>query len=135
MNPLLIKTRDIRIWALLLSGIFGVIGAVQFLIWHHERAASIFWILAVVILVPGLFFPVILKPVYRLWLKFAAVLAWFNTRLILGLTFFLVFTPIGILLKLLRKDLIGEKWDAQAASYWIERKKVPFDRSRYEKQY
>lgn len=130
-----IKTKDIRVWALLLSLILGVIGIIQFLIWNHERMASIFWILALLILVPGLFFPVILKPVYRLWMKFAAVLAWFNTRLILGLTFFLVFTPIGILLKLLRKDLIKEKWDAKAVSYWIERKKIPFDRSRYEKQY
>jgi hypothetical protein len=130
-----IKIRDIRIWALLLTAIFGVIGVIQFLIWHHERAAAIFWILAVGLLVPGLFVPVILTPVYRLWLKFAAALAWFNTRLILGLTYFLVFTPIGILLKLLRKDLISEKWDTQATSYWIERKKVPFDRSRYEKQY
>ena len=83
----------------------------------------------------GTLAPGLLKPVYRVWLKFAAMLAWINTRLILGLMFYLVFTPIGLILRLLRIDLIKQRWDGKAETYWIRRSDDAFDRSRYEKQY
>jgi hypothetical protein len=130
-----ITPREIRVWALVMTTVLTAIGIIQHLIWVHTRAAAIFWIIAALFFLPGLLFPTALKPVYRIWLIFAAGMAWFNTRLILGLTFFLVFTPVGIVLKLLGKDLIKEKWDRQATSYWIERTDEPFDPSRYEKQY
>ena len=127
--------REIRIWAIVMTTVLTVVGGVQYLIWGHERAALIFWILATAFLLPGLLFPAALKPVYRLWLKFAAALAWFNTRLILTLAFSLVFAPIGLILRLLRADLIKERWDPDASSYWVDRPDKPFDRSNYEKQY
>jgi len=118
-----------------MSALLAIIGVVQLLVWQHQRAATIFWILAVVFFLPGLLAPAILRPVYALWMKFAAILAWINTRIILGLTFYLVFTPIGLILRLLGKDLIKQKWDSKAKTYWIEREPVAFDPSRYEKQY
>jgi hypothetical protein len=129
------KNSEIRKWALVMAALFTIVGLVQYLIWSHLRAALILWIIATVFLLPGLLIPAALKPVYGVWLKIAAGLAWFNTRLILGLTFYLVFTPIGLIMKLLGKDLIKEKWDSQAKSYWIEREIVPLDQERYEKQY
>jgi hypothetical protein len=128
-------TKDIRIWALVMTVALGVVGTIQILIWGHTRTAIIFWALGAAFLLPGLIYPAALTPIFKFWLKLAAALAWFNTRLILGLSFFLVFTPMGLILRLLRKDLIKEKWDKQAASYWIERPPTPFDRTRYEKQY
>jgi hypothetical protein len=130
-----VTPKEIRVWALVMTAVLAAIGVVQYLVWSHTRAASIFWIIAALFFLPGLLFPLALKPVYRLWLILAAGLAWFNTRLILSLTFFLIFTPLGIILKLLGKDLIKEKWDRQAASYWIERPDEPLDPSRYEKQF
>lgn len=130
-----ITPKDIRLWALVMTAALTVVGAVQLLIWHHVRTATIFWIIGAIFFVPGLLFPLALTPIYKLWLKLAAALAWFNTRLILGLMFFLVFSPIGLILRLLRVDLIKEKWDPQARSYWIDREAASFDPSRYEKQY
>ena len=127
--------KDIRTWALVLAAAFTVVGGVQYLGWGHVRTATIFWILAAFFLLSGLLIPTILKPIYWLWLKFAAALAWFNTRLIMGLMFFLVFTPIGLVLRLLRIDLIKQRWDSKASSYWIPRSDDPFDPSRYENQY
>lgn len=135
LQPAKIKSKDIRVWALVFTGALIVVGSVQFLLWQHQRAATICWILAACFLLPGLLVPSALTPIYKGWLKFAALLAWVNTRLILGLTFFLVFTPLGILMRLLGKDLIKERWEAKATSYWIEKEKIPFDRTRYEKQY
>lgn len=128
-------TKDIRTWALVMTAALTFVGAIQFLIWHHVRTATIFWIIAVIFLVPGLLFPTVLRPIFKLWLKFAAALAWVNTRLVLSLVYYLVFTPVGLLLRLLHKDLIKQNWNDGATTYWIDRPEQPFDKSNYEKQY
>ncbi|RJP76406.1 MAG: hypothetical protein C4524_10025 [Candidatus Zixiibacteriota bacterium] len=135
LNPHKITARDIRVWTLVMAAALTVVGLAQYFFWGHVRAATILWILAAAFLLPGLTIPMALKPLYKLWIRFALALAWFNTRLILSLTYFLIFTPIGLILRLLGKDLIKEKWDPQAATYWIDRPQAPFDPARYEKQY
>ncbi len=127
--------KEIRTWALIMSVILIAVGAIQYFVWDHVRTAAVFWVLSAIFLTSGLLFPFVLRPVYRGWLKFAAALAWFNTRLIMGLIFYLIFSPIGLILRLLRVDLIKQRWDSEAKSYWIKRPDDPFDPSRYEKQY
>lgn len=75
----------------------------------------------------------VLKPLYIGWMAFAAVLAWINTRLLLGLFYFLVVTPIGLVLRLAGKDLLGERIDRNARTYWVRREPSDNDRSRYER--
>ena len=60
---------------------------------------------------------------------------WLTTRLILALTYYLVITPIGLLLRLFGKDALQRKIDPGADSYWIEREPEPLDRERYKKQF
>ena len=127
--------KEIRLWALLMAAILFVVAGIQYLIWAHTRTATVFCTLSAIFLVVGLIIPTALKPVYELWLKFTAALAWINTRLILGLMFYLVFTPIGLILRLLRIDLIKQRWDRNASTYWIRRPSKPFDPANYEKQY
>jgi hypothetical protein len=81
----------------------------------------------------GLFVHQLLRPIYLGWMKFASGLGWFNTRVILGLAFFLVFTPVGLLLRLFRKDILGLQPDRKAPTYWIKRDATPFDKNRYER--
>lgn len=78
--------------------------------------------------------PMALLPLYRLWVKFATALAWVNTRLLLGLVFFAVVTPVGLFMRLLGKDPLKLKMDRDAGSYWIK-KDHHGDMSRYEKPY
>lgn len=87
------------------------------------------------LLLAGLVRPVSLKYVYRGWMKFAFAAAWFNTRLILTLMFYLVMTPVAVLLRLFGKRPLVLHRDKQAPSYWIRREKVPFDPARYEKHF
>ena len=68
-------------------------------------------------------------------MKFAFAAAWFNTRLILSLMFYLVMTPIAALLKLFGKRPLVIHRDRQAPTYWTRREKAPFDRTRYEKHF
>ena len=127
--------KEIRTWAIIMATILTVIGTIQYLVWGHDRAASVFWIIAVFFFIPGLLIPQALRPVYQLWLKLALILAWVNTRIIMFAAFFLVFTPIGLVTRLLRIDLIKQRWDRKAETYWIKRPEEPFDPERYEKQY
>lgn len=62
--------------------------------------------------VVGLLKPMLLSPVNRIWLKISEVLGWINTRLIMGIIFFLLVMPIGLLMRLLSKDPLKNKWSA-----------------------
>ncbi len=66
--------------------------------------------------------PFVLKPIYRLWMVVGQILGWINTRIILGLIFFAVFTPYSLVLKLLGKDILSRKLNKKIESYRIETK-------------
>ena len=75
----------------------------------------------------------ILRPLYLGWMKFAAILGWINTRLLLGVFFYLILTPIGIVMRLFGKDLLDQRSDRGATTYWKRRTPVPFNRQQYER--
>lgn len=57
-----------------------------------------------------------LKSFYAVWMKFATVLGWVNTRIILSLIFFLVFVPAGLVMRIF-SDPMRRKMDAESGSY------------------
>ena len=123
--------REVRKFGLLFAVICGLVGGYILYsdgtIWRWFFAGSLFF------LITGLFLYPVLKPVYVVWMKFAQVLAWINTRIILGIAFYLIMTPMGALLKLMGKDLLDQRIDRDAATYWKEREKKPFEKERYER--
>jgi Saxitoxin biosynthesis operon protein SxtJ len=76
--------------------------------------------------------PFLLKPVYRIWMLFSTMLGWVNTRFILTVIFYLLFTPIGLIIRLFGIDLLDRKIDKQKASYWMV---LGRDASNYERQF
>lgn len=83
------------------------------------------WIVAAVFITLALVFPPALGPLNALWLKIGHVLGWINTRIILGIVFFVVFLPAGILMRVLHKDPMHRKFDASAASYRVPSEMSP----------
>lgn len=75
------------------------------------------WIVAGIFVLPGLLFPQILAPVYKVWMAFGHVMGWINTRLILGIMFYLIILPIGLMLRLFGKDPMHRKTDPTVDSY------------------
>ena len=75
----------------------------------------------------------VLRPLYFGWMAFAAALAWVNTRILLGLFYYLILTPVGVVIRLSGKDLLGERIDRSAPTYWRKRDREAFDRNRYER--
>ena len=90
----LINSGEIRIWSVLISGIFLILGLLN---------------------------SKILAPLNKLWFKLGIFLGKIISPIIMGIIFFLVVTPIGLLMRLLGKDLINLKFNNNK-SYWIEKK-------------
>jgi len=75
----------------------------------------------------ALAFPTGLKPFYIAWMKFGHVAGWINTRIILGLVFFAVFLPFGLVMRLFGNDPMKRKLDDTSASYRIASHSSPRD--------
>lgn len=76
-----------------------------------------------------------LKPGYRGWMKVAHVIGSIVTTVILGLAFFLIFTPIGILLKLTGRDHLQRDFSKKDKTYWVKRDVAEFTKDRYHQQF
>ena len=108
---------------------FGVFFAVIFLIvafWPllndgEVRAWSL--LVSLVFLILGLLNSKILTPLNKLWFKFGIFLGNFISPIIMGIIFFFVVTPTGLIMRLFKKDLINLKKNNNK-TYWIEKKSI-----------
>lgn len=76
----------------------------------------------------------ILVPLYRAWMGFAMVLGWFVMRGLLIITFFVVVTPLGLLMRLFGKDPLDRMIDREAQTYWQKAEPL-HDAARYKKRF
>ena len=91
------------------------------------------WIIAGLLWVPALLVPVVLRPVYTTWMKIGHGIGWVNTRIILGVLFYVLVLPIGLIMRLFGSDPMARKRDKSASSYRIE--SVSEVKDRLEKPY
>lgn len=77
------------------------------------------WIVSGISCFWGMAHPGSLFVVYRMWMKFGHIAGWINTRIILGIMFYFIFFPTGILMRLISKDPMARKLDSTAESYRI----------------
>ena len=96
-----------------LIGIYPILNEDQVRIWSL--------IISVVFLILGLLNSRILSPLNKIWFKFGILLGKIISPLLMGLIFFTVVTPIGILMRLFNKDLLNLKFNKNK-TYWIEKK-------------
>ena len=78
-------------------------------------------IISLIFLILGLLNSKILTPLNKLWFKFGIFLSKIISPFIMGIIFFLVVTPIGLIMKFMRKDLLNLKYNKEK-TYWIEKK-------------
>ncbi len=97
--PVLFRSDDPRLWALVLAGL---------------------------LVIPALVLPRSLGPVYRGWMAIGYALGWINTRAILGVIFYGLFTPIGMVRRLLlAKDSMHRRFEPEADTYRAARQPRP----------
>ena len=92
----ILKGNELRIWAIVISLIFLILGILN---------------------------SKILTPFNKVWFRFGIFLGNFISPIIMGIVFFLVVTPTGLIMKLFRKDLINLKKN-NSNTYWIEKKDI-----------
>jgi len=67
----------------------------------------------------ALVLPIALQPIYIVWMKFGNIMNWINTRIILGILFYGMFMPIGLVMRLFGKDSMHRKLDKKLSSYRV----------------
>ncbi len=81
------------------------------------------------LLAPGL-----LGPVHKVWMRGADAVGRFNTRVLLGLVYFLIMTPTGVVMRLVGRDPLHRQL-RDRPSYWVDRKRHPDPRSSMERRF
>ena len=89
----LLSQNDIRIWSLIISGIFLVLGLIN---------------------------SKLLLPLNKIWFKFGIFLGNFIAPIVMGIIYFMVVTPTGLIMKMLGKDLLNLKKNNKD-TYWIDK--------------
>lgn len=92
-------------------------------------------VLSAIILCTTIFKIELLQPIYKVWMKGAHLIGTVITGALLVVLFYGVFGIAGIVLRLMRKDLLAQKLDKTAQSYWIEKEQKVFKKESYTKQY
>lgn len=119
---------------------FGFLFAVVFLIFSsfsiYKNHTAWHYLLPIVIVffLVALLMPKILWEFYKIWMTLSFVLGYFVSRLILSIIYFLVFTPMALILKLIGKDLLHIK-PQNVDSYWVQKDKSIYDKSKYERMH
>jgi hypothetical protein len=90
--------------------------------------------LAVVVGVLGLIRPIAVKHVFVGWMILAFPIGWVVSQVTLLFLFFAILTPVALCFRLVGRDALARKLDANARSYWVT-KEIPADKRRYFRQY
>src|SRR4030042_2060623 len=120
---------------------FGITMGIAFLVItllifiKHRHAIFPALVISALFFILAMLTPLVLKPIYIIWMRFAFILGWINTRIILVLMFYLIFTPIGIFLRVFKKDLLDRKIEKNKESYWHKKEPVIFNPGIYERQF
>ena len=127
------SVQKLRKFGLTVGGAFLVFGAIRSY-FHFGNVAFVLFGIGGVLRVSGILFPAALAPVEKWWMAMAEVLAFVNTRIILTIFFYLIFTPIGLVLRMF-KDPLNRKLHDGNMSYWIRRQPKPADPALYQRQF
>lgn len=127
-------TRDVkslRTFGFLVGGIFLLLGSWPVMV---HRVGPRIWALAAAVLLlgPALVYPRALGPAHRAWNQIGQVLGWVNTRIVLAVIFYVIFTPMGLVLRWLGQDPMRRRFDRRAATYRLEREVRPASHMRHQ---
>lgn len=115
-NP---TTKMLREFAGLWLIFFGGLAAWQGFREQHTTAALVLAIVAVGVGVPGLIAPRLLRPIFVAWMMLAFPIGWVVSHVLLGLVFFGLFLPVGLIMRLAGRDALMLRRRSDASTYWL----------------
>ena len=119
-----ITSKQLRSFGLTVGGVFAAIGIWPAVLHGFDPR---WWAVVVSawLLLPAIVYPRSLFWVHKGWMFIGHILGWINTRIILGLVFYAVVTPIGFVRSLMHKDPMGRRLRPDLQSYRVARKSRP----------
>lgn len=120
---------------------YGLSAILTFFGWrsysHHQNhiVAMLLFIPAVVLLLVTILRVQSLQGFYERWMKVAHIIGTVVSTIILGVLFYVAFGLPGLILRILRKDLLNERLEPERRSYWEEREKKEFNKEHYRRQF
>ena len=114
--------------------IFGLIGTVVQSGTPALKVACVVWGMGAVLSAGVWVWPVFARKVYIEWMSAAEPIGWTISHFILGIVFYGVITPIGLIMRLVGRDPMQRKFAPNAATYWEPRAQVA-DVKRYFRQF
>lgn len=115
--PARLSRAELRRFGLVVGTGFGLIGGL-FWLKHHGTPAIVAWGVGGVLLLGGIAVPDLLGPIYRAWMGLAKVLSKFTTPIVMGVIYFVVLTPVGLIARAFGHRPLRR---ARGASFWIDR--------------
>ena len=122
-----------RTFGLIFAAIFTLIALLPILFGGDLRQWAA--LLAVAFFIAALLFPKMLAPLNSLWAKFGLLMHKIVNPILMGLIFFVAVLPTGIIMRLLGKDSMQRKFNADATSYWIDRESGSLSKDSYDNQF
>jgi hypothetical protein len=123
--------RELRRFGGLVGGVLATIGLWPLVVRGAAPRAWAFVPGATLLLMAALM-PAWLAHAHRGWMAMAEALGWLNTRLILGALFFLLFTPVAMVMRLLHRDPLRRGFDPALPSYRVARSARAGDHMRHQ---
>ncbi len=124
----------LRQFGFLCCGMFAFLAIWQALFSGNALLAILFGVFAGVVGIVSVFAPSLLRHVYVSWMVIVFPIGWTVSRIMLGLLFFGVLTPVALFFRLIGRDALHRKQEPEQETYWTTRDQTN-DVKRYFRQY
>jgi hypothetical protein len=132
--PLKPSHKVLRQFAAMWLGCFLALGGSEYFVRGHPMLGVALAAVAVLVGLPGLLRPALLRWLFVAGMVVAFPIGWCVSTLLLGLLYFLVFTPVALIFRLRGRDWLGRQAAPERQSFW-EPKHTPQDVRRYFRQF
>ena len=125
--------KDLRNFGLVIGIALIILSA--FLAYYEKEIYFYFALLGGLFIVTAYIYPKILFPLQKIWMAVAVTMGFFITRILLIIIFYLILTPISLILRLFGKKFLDLKIDKNAKTYWNKRETQEFSKDNLHQQF
>jgi len=117
-NP---NRRELKQFALLQIVFFGIVAMILFYKTGSTARATTLFVVSACIGAVGFWVPRFIRPIYVVWMAAVFPIGWVVSHVLLAAIYFLVFAPLGLLMRFCGRNPIAKEFDRGATTYWIRR--------------
>jgi hypothetical protein len=119
------STKELRDFGLIVGGFCAALFGLLLPLLKHRSFPRWPWAAAAILIAPALIYPALLRGPYFLWTRLGLLLGWINQRIVLTIIFYVIVMPIGLAMRLCRRDPMARKFEPGRESYRVSSRKAP----------